>query len=795
MALTALNVPSHSQQAAFSPPPLQIQKKPRRATFRKRVFRKSSHHIPLEQYVGGPLDDIIDEIRSDICGSPLGDSAMASSLESAAPLEVPLIWTVTPLPVSRLPNGQPLMVRKNRESRSSASGSSMGEPTTSMRRSGQEDAFDGGPVGLVAPTATTTWPLLDVQASYELAAASNALDNAGLNRQTTSESTARVVDDHTLPTKRRPSVLRLLTGLSRLRRTTTGETSSSNGDAPSFVSPTSLEAREDDVSEGSSQEPSEAAVDAYIRKNARNEARLGSIASRIARRLPSPMERRHEDQENQVSSVCVESPTTLRASVRIFSEAVQLSTLEQQEFWIAIEVEGAPHNRVPLLDGTIDIILVIDNAYYVSRECLTRALAAVNSALYHLDRGDRVALYTTHCTHQSVTGNRPDLLFPIGHFNADTEDVFRELTSSIARCGTQAWKPPRPNPSMAEVLVGIAQSLKNNNVKDRRTHVLLLSPAAHVLHEVSRFCPDLYIHHINPAPIPFRRVPGFSNMECTEKCCENVFVSNWNHFQSLPSRIKRVLKYARSKQPVGEITQVSIDLRTRDGCEIIEYLGCKDIASLRLGQAHTIFAKLRTTRSATKAVDLLSKNPVFNSSLDVKDLRQQLHNTVVVGAVQAHLLDVQVYHQNALHGKDCWMYTETPFLVVRDLGGLVPPFNTAVEVHKRRLFHIFVHVDAKSARLEAKSLLSSLDHNQESLKKIVQRMVQEIDHYQQVLEYEQEHRQKLPLCPGPIALEAAPYEWLVDMWNRRKTKRQGVAVVEEEFSGLIDGLHGLERLG
>lgn len=218
--------------------------------------------------------------------------------------------------------------------------------------------------------------------------------------------------------------------------------------------------------------------------------------------------------------------------------------------------------------------------------------------------------------------------------------------------------------------------------------------------------------------------------------------------------------------------------------------------SLRLGQAHTIFAKVRTTRSATKAVDLLSKNPVFNSSLDVKDLRQQLQNTVVVGAVKAHLLDVQVYYQNTLHGKDCWNYTETPFLVVRDLGGLMPPFNTAIEVHKRRLFHRFVHLDAESAWSEARLLFSSLDRGQENLKQFVQCMVREIHHYQQVLEYEQEYRQKLPLCPGPIAIEASPHEWLVDIWNRRKTKRQGVAVVEDsDFSGLIDGLHGLERLG
>jgi len=268
MALAALNVPPFSQQAGFSPPPLHIQKKPRKTTFRKRIFRKSSHHVSIDQYVHGPLDDIIDEISCDIWESPVGYDAVTSSLELAAPLGVPLTWTVTPLPVSRLPNDQPLTVRKNRESRSSASGSSMGDPTHLPCRGGQEDASDGGPVSLSAPTTTAAWPLLDVQASDELVDVTNALDATGLSRQTTSGSTNQIVEDQSLPTRRRPSVLRMFTGLSRLRRTGTGETSSSSGDAPSLVTAMSLEAREDENSEKPSPEPSDAAVDAYIRRNA-----------------------------------------------------------------------------------------------------------------------------------------------------------------------------------------------------------------------------------------------------------------------------------------------------------------------------------------------------------------------------------------------------------------------------------------------------------------------------------------------------------------------------------------------
>ncbi|KAL6158870.1 hypothetical protein ACJQWK_04068 [Exserohilum turcicum] len=55
--------PAH---APLCPSPLHIQKKPRKATFRQRIFRKSTHSYDGDPYVFGPLDDIIDEIKSDI---------------------------------------------------------------------------------------------------------------------------------------------------------------------------------------------------------------------------------------------------------------------------------------------------------------------------------------------------------------------------------------------------------------------------------------------------------------------------------------------------------------------------------------------------------------------------------------------------------------------------------------------------------------------------------------------------------------------------------------------------------
>lgn len=93
-------------------------------------------------------------------------------------------------------------------------------------------------------------------------------------------------------------------------------------------------------------------------------ARLGTIMGRIARRLPSPMEHRNEDPDfaRDVVATCGKAPTTLRVAVRVFSEVAQLSGDEQQDFWVAVEIEGALHNLGLLPKSTIDVIFVVDTA-------------------------------------------------------------------------------------------------------------------------------------------------------------------------------------------------------------------------------------------------------------------------------------------------------------------------------------------------------------------------------------------------------------------------------------------------
>jgi hypothetical protein len=404
-------------------------------------------------------------------------------------------------------------------------------------------------------------------------------------------------------------------------------------------------------------------------------------------------------------------------------------------------------------------------------------------------RGDRLALYSTRCAHNPVTGNRIELLHPLRPFTTDSEEVFQDLTASIRQCGTQTWEPARPNPSMTDVVLAVARSLEGQDLKKGRTHIVLLSPAAYVLHKVSKTYPDLSIHRINPAALPYRREPELQDTVCFDACCRNVFASNWNYYQSLPGHIKRILKNARSENPVGELTDLSIDVRARDGCKLVECFGRKDVPQLRLGQVHSFFAKVRVDRSQTQAADLKSVNPVFNSSLDAKGLRQELQNAAALGAIKVHLLDVQLHHRNSIHTVDCWNYAEAPFIAILELGALAPPPDNASEVYKRLYFHRFVQLTTEEAQNDAESLLAAPNLESQAAVKIIEHIYREAKCQAKIRKYEQNFRQKLPLCPGPIDVEP-PHEWLLELWNKRQSKRNGLAAKEEILS-LTDGLERL----
>lgn len=137
--------------------------------------------------------------------------------------------------------------------------------------SSQNSALDGGPVGAPVPTGVAPWPLFDAPTSYDAPQASSISDTVDrFNYSQANEPGRHNVEETPLPSKRRPSRLRLFTGFTRLRHSETGETSGSSGDTSDLASPTTIETRIEEGFEGESlREPSDDAVEAYVRRHAR----------------------------------------------------------------------------------------------------------------------------------------------------------------------------------------------------------------------------------------------------------------------------------------------------------------------------------------------------------------------------------------------------------------------------------------------------------------------------------------------------------------------------------------------
>ncbi|EAT86362.2 hypothetical protein SNOG_06531 [Parastagonospora nodorum SN15] len=720
MAATMLDSFLLPHPTILCPPPLQFQKKPRKTTIRRRMLRRATQ--TQRQTVHGPLDDIIAEIKSDIRESPPEFVASPLFLDWGNPLKAPSTWAVTPLPVSRAPSNQPLTIRKNRNSRSSASGSSMGDSTSYSRNSSHDELVSNNTVGTPWPSFDGSLPHVPTKVS-NISHTTSYTENAIAQRSLESAVERATSTGGTVP-QRRPSRLRMFTnGFPRLRRMGTGDTNTSTVDVSESASPNTAATTPPAGSEDS-YEPSDEAVNVYMKRNAHNCTRLRSMMERMATRLPTPVENEPELGEEQ-SLKPRTMPTTLRAAIRVFPE-VKILTKDVQEFSVAIEIEGVLHNRNALSCATIDVVFVVDNGY-------------------------------------------------------DIKVVEKDWLTT--------WQPTRPNPSMTDVVLGVARSLEKEDLKHGRTHIILLSSAAYVLHDISKTLPNLAVHRINPAALPYRREPELQDTTCFDACCKNVFASNWTSYQSAPGRIKRVLKNARSMGPIGELTNVSLDLRAREGCELIEYFGRWDIPHLRLGQVHTVFARIRVYRTRTQSADLQSDNPIFNSSLDVKGLRKNLHNALALGAIKVHLFDVQLYHRNSINTVDCWNYTEAPLITTLELGRLAAPLDNSLDLYKRLYFNKFVQLKTEDAQIEAENLLAILSMDNQAARKVVEQIYQEIKCQVKIREYEQDYRQRLPLCPGPIDIES-PHEWLLELWNKRKGKRNGVTVRR----GTLSLADGLERL-
>jgi hypothetical protein len=265
MASTAVSRFLLPHPAALCPPPLHLQNRTRKITHRRRILRKptscSQDHISH-----GPLDDIIAEIKNDILELPPSCTSLPFSRDWGHPLKAPSTWAVTPLPVSRAPSDQPLTIRKHRNSRSSASESSVGGSMSSSRINSQD----------MGTTGTTPWPLVDVPGMHGPANTLTTFDTTvhsehGTTQRMQEDAAQRASDPPGAAGQRRPSRLRMFTQrVPLLRRRGTGETSASTDDgAESFPATTTTTSPIGQVNAPQyPQEPSDEAISAYMRRNA-----------------------------------------------------------------------------------------------------------------------------------------------------------------------------------------------------------------------------------------------------------------------------------------------------------------------------------------------------------------------------------------------------------------------------------------------------------------------------------------------------------------------------------------------
>jgi hypothetical protein len=327
---------------------------------------------------------------------------------------------------------------------------------------------------------------------------------------------------------------------------------------------------------------------------------------------------------------------------------------------------------------------------------------------------------------------------------------------------------------MSEVLISITKSLEARDFREKRTHIMLLSPAMRELHDVSKLYPSVHVHQINPAILPFNGVNNAEELMCMDMCCRNITYYNHAHFQSSSDRVRQLLRHARSEKPTGMICNVHVDLRRRPGCEVLRCEGSPDIPQLRLGQVHSLFAEVRVIRSITKEMDLESNDPVRDSTLAANNLMQDLKNAIVLGASKVHILSVQLLHQNSMLPSTHWTFTESPLLVLKELGRLSLPTDRALELYKRRFFSSFTRLPADSRTERVIEHLISMVKPEltDACMKILVQMGKEVDSHRDIVQYEKTRRAHLPSCTGPVP---APYahQFLLDKWETRKKKRMG----------------------
>ncbi|KAF2786460.1 hypothetical protein K505DRAFT_318426 [Melanomma pulvis-pyrius CBS 109.77] len=696
--------------AALCPPPLHIQKRPRRSSVRRSLFRTSSHTAGCGDEVYGPLDDIIDEITGDIWRLPPAFTLDSSLLEWPNPLKASATWTVTTLPVSRIPSDVPLTIRKQRHSRSAASGSSYSNAMSNPRNPSENQPGDAVGVSPSSILPDASWPELEPSVSQPATEHEReSLDGTDYNNQLPARQNIRSLfrkSDDPIPSESRSgsqSRLRKLTNaLPPLLRRGTGNSIESSGTASKEG--TAMSVVPSNAIATSSDTESELLGDCAPDAESRN--RLSMSEEIMAIMPPSP------EYNSGLSSGAppepTKLPTTLSAAIRIVPEFEILTSKDYQDLWVAVEVEGVLHNRCYLPDPTLDIVIVIDNG-------------------------------------------------------KESKDEIRDMMKSIRRYGPQKWNPPRPNPSITDTIVAVAKSLEIREPKDGKLHIMLLSPALGNVHGVTKTHPGLHIHQINPAIIPIRCKQNLDTEMCSDSCCANFTVHNWNHYQPIPGLLNQIIRYARSEPPVSEVTDVLIKFQPSSGCQILKVEGYKFIRRLRPGQTHAVFMHIRVTRSKTQEIDLENKDPVLQSSLSENNgsLRQELLTARAMGASKVHLMTIQLLNQDSMDEESVWRFRESSLFIFKEMGKLARPADKTVDFYKRLAFYVVSHAETNEANEVIKKLERHVKSKDPALKKNFERLRKEVGTHKEIARYEKTCRGTLPRYPGSAYIPAA-HDWIVD---------------------------------
>ena len=396
--------------------------------------------------------------------------------------------------------------------------------------------------------------------------------------------------------------------------------------------------------------------------------------------------------------------------------------------------------------------ILICARYYVSNECLSRAVHVTRRALRQLSTNDRVALYTTAGNDVLGMKSAPENLVPLRSVDQDTRLLFQNMVSRVTKNGTPTWTSPCLKISMQDTILDIVFSLRRSFVRSERCHMMLLSPRLNMFHELSGMFPSLRIHQINPAVIPFRRDEDCGQMNCLQECCRNMSNGNWINYQSVSGCIRERILRARAESSPGIITDIHASLRPNSGCEIVRIENNTNMESLQAGQVFSFLARVRVSPPHTLPIDPNLDDTLFQDSLDATNVRQELRVAEALGATLTDILTVQVFYKNSLNPAGTWSYTEAPLVVIKRLGKLPHPHGYAQDIYKRRIFHITRTFSNLTADKELRRLATEASFKEPELQQVVADALKELDWQRAVLKYEATARQELPLCADSVGM-------------------------------------------